>query len=69
MKYPPPLRNFEDLPAEREIDICHETMWQNFCYAHAALYYALYPDRHLISRNELNARRSAALSEWKTATA
>ena len=39
---------------------------QKFSSVHAAFHNHFNQDRHLISRDDYNARRSAALAEWKT---
>ncbi|WP_375782293.1 DDE-type integrase/transposase/recombinase [Brevundimonas halotolerans] len=39
---------------------------QKFSSVHAAFHNHFNQDRHLISRDDYKARRSAALAEWKT---
>jgi len=39
---------------------------QKFSSVHAAFHNPFNPDRHLISRDDFKARRSAAFAEWKT---
>jgi putative transposase len=42
---------------------------QKFSSVHAAFHNHFSQDRHLISRDDYEALRSAALAEWKTLTA
>jgi putative transposase len=39
---------------------------QKFSSVHAAFHNPFNQDRHLISRDDFKARRSAAFAEWKT---
>ena len=39
---------------------------QKFSSVHASVHNHFNQDRHLISRNDYKARRSAALAEWKS---
>ena len=41
---------------------------QKFSAVHSAFHNHFNQERHLVSRDEYKARRSAALAEWKTLT-